>query len=332
MTRRVFWSLVVGLTCFLVAVLGGLAFVPQLLYPHLTDAELHAVPSTETRIQLQQAQGQLQNNARSTILQAVAGLLVIAGAVATWRQVQVNREGQITERFTRAIEQIGSENVDIRLGAIYALERISRNSPTDRHTIQFMLAAFVRNHAAWHVGAPNGPEHPTATVEERAWLQILAPDVQAAVGVLARRLPAPVTRGESPTETRLYLSRVDLRGMQLYRGRQLVNTQFRYANLARSWLEGTIFDHSDLKSADLRRCRLQQTSFVEASLIGAYLSGANLRGADLRKADLRGADLSDAELDGARLEGAVADATTTWPADFDLERIELAGVRLIRPK
>lgn len=104
MTRRVFWSLVVGVVCLLVVTLASLAYVPQLLYPPLTDTELRGVPDAETRIQLQQAQSQLQNNARSTLLQALAGLLVIAGAVATWRQVQVNREGQITERFTRAVD------------------------------------------------------------------------------------------------------------------------------------------------------------------------------------------------------------------------------------
>ncbi len=113
MTRRNFWFVAVGAGCLLVVALAGLVLGPQLLYPRLTDPELRAVPSAETRIQLQQAQSQLQNNARGTLLQALAGLLVVAGAVATWRQVQVNREGQITERFTRAIDQLGSENIDV---------------------------------------------------------------------------------------------------------------------------------------------------------------------------------------------------------------------------
>jgi hypothetical protein len=119
-----------------IVVLGGLTLVPQLLYPRLTDTDLQAVPNAEARIQLQQVQSQLQNNARSTILQAVAGLLVIAGAIATWRQVQVNREGQITERFTRAIDQIGSDNIDVRIGGIYALERVAKNSSADRPQVQ----------------------------------------------------------------------------------------------------------------------------------------------------------------------------------------------------
>lgn len=331
MTRRAMWAAIAGVVCLMGIVISSLVLVPQLFHPPLTEADLQSVPSAEARIQLQQAQSQLQNSVRAALLQLVAGMLVVAGAAATWRQVHVNRQGQITERFTRAIEQIGSDNVDIRMGALYALERISKNSPVDRHTVQFILAAFVRNHAPWHVGAPDGPQHPTPTVEERPWLQIVAPDIQAAVGILARRLPGPDPRGDFPDSAKLYLSRVDLRGIQLYRARSLVDTQLRYANLARSWLQGTQFDRSDLKSVDLRRSHLEETSFIDASLRQAYLNGANLREADLRGTDLRGADLRDANLDGARLEGAQADAATTWPAEFDGQRLRLAGVRLTQP-
>lgn len=56
-----------------------------MLYPPLTDAQLSGVTGADTRIQLQQAQSQLQNNARSTLLQIVkrsddaTGFVVLAG-------------------------------------------------------------------------------------------------------------------------------------------------------------------------------------------------------------------------------------------------------------
>ena len=62
--------------------------------------------------------------------------MILLGVIAafwrasdTERNVQVLQEGQITERFTRAIEQLGSENMAICLGGIYALERIAKDSP-----------------------------------------------------------------------------------------------------------------------------------------------------------------------------------------------------------
>ncbi|MEV1248439.1 pentapeptide repeat-containing protein [Nonomuraea sp. NPDC050022] len=301
--------------------LGTLTLLPHLLYPPLTDTQLSGVKGADTRIQLQQAQSQLQNNARSTLLQAVAGLLVVAGAVATWRQVQVNREGQITERFTRAVDQLGSDNTDVRVG-IYALRRIADNSPSDRNTVQFMLGAFIRTHAAWPVGMPDGPEHPTTAVDQHLpWLHIRAPDIQTAMEVLGNRPTSPDTR-------RLYLSRVDLRSVQLD-GARLIGTQLRHANLARAWLRGIRLDHSDLKSTDLRQTNLENASLVESNLRGAHLEGANLRGTDFSRADLRRADLRGTNLADATLVGALADPTTAWPLDFDTNHLRRAGIRLI---
>jgi hypothetical protein len=44
-----------------------------------------------------------ENDARTTLLQGVAGLVLVVGAGATWQQIQINREGQITERFRATV-------------------------------------------------------------------------------------------------------------------------------------------------------------------------------------------------------------------------------------
>ena len=69
------------------------------------------------------------------VAQITGGAILAYGAYWTARNVLVNREGQITERFTRAIDQLGATDdagnprLEIRLGAIYALERIAGDSP-----------------------------------------------------------------------------------------------------------------------------------------------------------------------------------------------------------
>ena len=60
---------------------------------------------------------------------------------------RLSRESHVTDRYTKAIEQLGSEGLDVRLGAIYALERIMFDSPRDHPTIVEVLAAFVREHS-----------------------------------------------------------------------------------------------------------------------------------------------------------------------------------------
>jgi hypothetical protein len=269
---------------------------------------------------LQQAQSQLANDARSSVLQGLAGLLVVVGALATWQQVRVSREGQITDRFTHAIDQLGSENLDVRLGGIYALERIAKNSPGDRSTIQYVLATFVRNHGSWPVGAPDGPEHPTTTVDTHlTWLSIRAPDIHTAATILARRPPARDART-------LFLSRTDLRGFQASSRAQLADAEIRHANLARVQLHRARLDRADLTDTDLRQADLEDAHLNGANLSHAYLQGANLRQADLSNADLRGANLSDARLDGTVLTGARADNATIWPIEIDPARRSELGI------
>jgi hypothetical protein len=276
--QRITWIGVLTACGLLAFLLVSIIVIPRWLYPPLSAADLRGIAGAQERIQLQQAQSQLANDARASVLQGLAGLLVVVGAVATWRQVYISREGQITERFTRAVDQLGSGNVDVRIGGIYALERIAKNSRADRNAIQYLLGAFVRNHARWPVGAPDGPQHPTATVDRHlTWLSIRAPDIAAAVGALGRRTPSPDARV-------LYLSRTDLRGLEL-EGAELTGIQMRHANLARARLRGVRLNRSDLVDTDLRRADLQYTRLSGADLTGAHLQGADLRHADLSYAD-----------------------------------------------
>jgi len=60
------------------------------------------------------------------------------------QKAELDRRGQITSRFTQSVAQIGSENIALRLGGIYALEAIAKESPLDHSTIVEILAAFIR--------------------------------------------------------------------------------------------------------------------------------------------------------------------------------------------
>jgi hypothetical protein len=296
-----------GAACCLGLVLACLLLLPPIMYPKLTASELNQVKDPHARIELQQSQSQLQNNARSTLLQAVAGLVVVAGAVATWRQVQVNRQGHITEHFTRAVDQVGSATLDIRIGGIYALERVARNLREDRPQVQYILAAFIRGHAhrapdAGRSGSPQPSERPP-------WLYVRAPDVQAALNVLSRRQPAAHA-------LRLYLSRVDLRSANLDHAR-LLGAQVRHSDLSGSWMVAAALDGTDLCHSDLQKVRAIGATFVNCVLRGATFNGANLRDADFRGADLRGADMRADDLTGTRFTGILADRQTQWPDGFD---------------
>jgi pentapeptide repeat protein len=270
--RRSGWPAVavLGLALLLWLVLVA----PGLLVPARSAAALRDVTDPAKRHELQDARLKLQNDVRTTLLQAVGGAVVLTGAWVAWRQLHLSREGQITERFTRAIDQLGNTQVGIRLGGIYALERIAKDSTADQATIAEILAAYVRGHAPWSPRDDPPPEE--ASRDYIPPLQQRAPDVQAALTVLGR-MPRP----RSATDDRLDLRQTDLRG----------------ADLSRLHFEGTNFFGAHLE---------------DAAFGGAHLEGADLDLADLTNATMNGAHLERARLLAARLEGVLFDPYD-WP-------------------
>ncbi|SDN55503.1 Pentapeptide repeat-containing protein [Allokutzneria albata] len=53
-------------------------------------------------------------------------------------------ERRVTELYTKAVEQLGSDKAPVRLGGMYALERLAQNVPEQRQTIVNVLCAYLR--------------------------------------------------------------------------------------------------------------------------------------------------------------------------------------------
>jgi hypothetical protein len=230
------------------------------------------------------------DNARGRLL-TLAAAVFAAGALAftarnftlSRRTFELTEQGQVTERYTKAIEQLGSDKLDVRIGGIYALERIARDSARDHSTVMEVLTAFIREHSHEQWSPPDSP----ASQEDDRWWPPLRADVQAALTVVGRR------NAERDIEP------IDLSGVKLV-GAYLPRTNLAGAFLIYTDLTGANLNYANLAGADLMRANL-----TEAYLNGADLTGANLNGADLPRAELGGADLTHANLDSADLTGAV---------------------------
>lgn len=53
-------------------------------------------------------------------------------------------ERRITELYTRATEQLGSDKAPVRLGGLYAFERLAQDNPIHRQTIVNVICAYLR--------------------------------------------------------------------------------------------------------------------------------------------------------------------------------------------
>jgi Pentapeptide repeats (8 copies) len=325
------WVLAVTLAAAVVVWL--ILVAPRLLVPATSPADLRDVPDA-AKWQARDSRIRLQNDARTTLLQGLGGLAVLLAAFYTYQQVQTGRrqlhlaqQGQVTERFTRAIDQLGSDHLDVRLGGIYALERIARDSTDDRATIGEVLTAYIRGHAPWPPRLDGQPPA-EAAIEDVPELQVRAPDVQASLTVLGRGGFAEQPRGIPGDE--LDLNRVDLRKAHLLHanleratlsGANLAGALLFNVKLARAALTGVNLAEAQIVACDLARAKLGYTNLEKTYLV-ADLSGANLYGANLS-----GARLGRADLEGARLWEAVADGDTKWPPGFDWvkARVKLNG-------
>lgn len=261
----------------------------------------------------------MENEARRTIAYIIGGVLaVIAISLTFWRN-WIAREGQITERFTRAIEQLGSGKMEIRLGAIYALERIAYDSKKDYWPIIETLTAYLRENAPWRESFPGSPVEATRTEGEIEEITTpmasatsdqvvpkLATDIQAILTVLGRR---KYRYGQKEEKGRLDLQSIDLRGADF------AEAHLEGAILCKVHLEGVNFWKAYLEKAHLEEAYLEGAHFEVANLKGAHLSGAYLQGAFFDGARLDRAELGFAHLEGAlfslaHLEGAFLWGTT----------------------
>ena len=294
-----------------------------------------------------------QTEAVKTVAQVLGGLLLLYGIYLTARriralerQVELSQEEQVTERFTRAIEQLGSDKMEVRLGGIYALERISKDSDKDYWTIMEVLTAFIRENASALLTPESEPiENKRSLVEggsaeKKESIPKPRADVQAAITVLGRRARRFGKEEKHP----LNLQWVDLRGANMaegcFDGADLSGAQLRHANL---W--GVHLEHANLWGANLGRALLRDAHLIKAFLVianlekailmRAHLNGAELSDAYLKRADFRRANLEGASLESAQLEGAIFLRAHLAGADFwgaDLKGANFRGATDLSPE
>jgi hypothetical protein len=261
------------------------------------------------------------DNARGRLLTLGAGLFAAGALVFTARNFTLSREGQVTDRYTKAIEQLGSDKLDVRIGGIYALERVARDSARDHPTVMEVLTAFIREHSReqWP---------PSDDSADQVRTRSTRPDVQAALTVVGRRDPHCDIRQIDLTDAHLNradLTRAHLSGADLTRA-DLKDARLGSADLTRADLVVAVLTGARLEDAVLTGAKLGGAILIVTDLTRAVLDGAILVDADLTRADLTGANLTGANLDGADLTVAVwpgaAPVPEGWTLDSGSGRLE----------
>ena len=194
-------------------------------------------------------------------------------------QTEISQRAWLDDRYERSANLLGSDALSLRLGGIYALQRLAEEHPDQCHVqIMRLFCAFARHPTAVARNGSGVIDYETGGAldanESVARLPRLRPDVQAVIEAIATLNEARILL-EREAEYVPNLSDADLRNLRL-------DAQ----NLSRVELVG----------ADLSGARLYRTNFSHAKLYDAILSCARLNGADF----------SNAKVDDANLSGVTA--------------------------
>jgi len=121
-------------------------------------------------------------------------------------QTTADQQRRITENYTKAVEQLSSDKIEQRLGGIYTLERISKESPDDYWTIMETLTAFVRERARWKEPDADASETMLRFYEHKPDSSIVYPgtepptDIAAVLTVIGKERERP--EGGRPLDLR----------------------------------------------------------------------------------------------------------------------------------
>ncbi|RPE38685.1 uncharacterized protein YjbI with pentapeptide repeats [Streptomyces sp. Ag109_O5-1] len=305
--RARYWGMWAAIAAGAVLLLVGL---PWLLWkgPYEIDAKYI------DRSELAKGSAALVTGLRTAVVALAAALGASVALLYTARTYRLTRRGQITDRFTKALERLGSNEIYVRIGGILALEQIVQDAPEQAATdAARVLGHFIRHRTpkAQPAPEPGNSEPGSPGLVHSALPDEPAADVQAALTAL--------TRAESRTHVDPR-EQLDLHGLHLA-GAQLVEADLTHANLSgatltKATLRRATLTRADLSGATLTRASLSRATLTNANLSGATLTRATLSGATLTEANLRKATLGQVGLRGATLTKAYLRGATFTGGDL----------------
>ncbi len=189
---------------------------------------------------------------------------------AAQQQANTEEQGQITDRINKAVEGLGRNNqegapvLEVRLGSLYALERISQDSIRDHIQIMEILCAYIRT---------NSPLKPKNTRPSHR--KLLSVDIQAALTIIGRRHKwvggKKYLQKEKAEKYRIDLSHCNLRQAYIS-GANFYNANFYNTDLSSAWLNHVDFRNAQLDSAIMFETRLNDTKTDSAFMYKGDLS------------------------------------------------------------
>ena len=196
---------------------------------------------------------------RTLLVNIIGGVALGITIYFTYQNFLLTQNKLDSETFAKAVEQLGSVNISIRLGGVHTLERIARRSEKDYFPVMQVLTGYIRETCS-------SPVAPTAgqTSPGRSTCPV---DIQAILTIVGDR------HWPEPSDHDLDLSNSVVRDAWL-RAANLSNVyfwrvQFLRVNFSNANLSGADFFEATLDGCDFTNADLSDTSFKDAKVLAA---------------------------------------------------------------
>lgn len=285
----------------------------------------------------------LELTSRNIYLQIIINLSIILPTLITLKKVNDNNKissqilenniySKTAEQFTKAIDQLGNDNLEIRLGAIYALEKIAINSDIYSRQVLEILTAYVREKSY-------STTNFVQSQLDRFTIPTTPSDIQAILNILNKR--KEFSQKINDFRINLFKSNLQYADLKMsnFRDANLKHTNLKCADLllaefTKADVKYANFEYADLSFAKLGKADFRYTRFTYAKFNNAKCFNTDFRSCDLKYAVFSKANLSSAMFWNADLQDADLSYTNlnnTVFIDANLKGANLKDVKNVYP-
>jgi uncharacterized protein YjbI with pentapeptide repeats len=283
-----------------------------------------------------------ENETRKTVIQILGGIAFFSTFYFSYKTYILSNEQQITNRFTETIRLLSDSNRDIRIGALYALERLCKDSEKDKISILQIINAYIRNRAPQSskdilhrfvdssLNKASSDDyscsfyHPSNEVyvfQVDTTKQEL--DIQVAIAILGTN-----NSGQVPLNfTGLNLQGIDFRALDLS------NSDFSYCDLTSDDFGKATIDSCKFNNVVANETNFAVTKMRKSSFENSLLQEANFYQADLSNSYIGGGaccykcQFGEAVFINGKLENSVdLQRALFWDADLTNVSFEFANM------
>lgn len=196
--------------------------------------------------------------------------------------------------------------MELRLGAIYALERIARDSWKDHWPIMEVLTAYIRENSSQvkHFWA----------MEKEDYNPTITPDIQAAITVIGRRNKMWIEKELQQNK------RLDLSNCNLHKA-DFSDLNYDNATFAHSSMSNSKFIRTELNDARIVNCELRGAEFKDVigcnvTFIGSIVPGLEFLNCNFNYGRFKLQELKNAQFKYCSLNNIEAEESTFYTTDF----------------